>query len=411
MHDNGMSTAMRAPESTRTDALGIVLIVPDEGRRRTLAAALAGAQAIVVREFTDYPNIEAISQLVDGKCDVVVVETDANADRALELVENICSAYPTVTVMIYTSRHDTNLLVRCMRAGAREVLTDPIQQNAITFALARASARPMEVRRVQKVPGKSLVFVGSKGGAGVTTVAANFAVHLARESGCRVAFVDMDLYLGDAALNLGIKPKFTMMDALQNEQRLDIHFLETLLFEHESSLMVLAAPEAHTSTASYGDTAGKVLRILKSAFDYVVVDGGAACGPMQDVLLAEAKTIYLVTEVSIPALRSCHLLIPHLLIPHLTGDDLVRNLEVVLNRYDTRQAEIDECSIAKALTVPPTWKVPNDHNAVRHAQNNGSVLASEDTAVSRSLRDMARAACGKVTATAPVKKKRFGLFG
>jgi pilus assembly protein CpaE len=220
----------------------------------------------------------------------------------------------------------------------------------------------------------------------------------------------MDLYLGDAALNLGIKPKFTMMDALQNEQRLDISFLETLLFEHESGLMVLAAPESHTSTSNFGDTAGKVLRILKSAFDYVVVDGGAACGPMQDVLLAEAKTIYLVTEVSIPALRSCHLLVPHLLIPHVTGDGLNRNVEVVLNRYESRMTEIDETSIAKALTVPPTWKVPNDHDAVRHAQNNGSVLASEDTAVSRSLRDMARAACGKVTATIS-KKTFFGLFG
>jgi pilus assembly protein CpaE len=411
MNEKGTSMAKRAPESSRTNALAIVLVVPDEGRRRTLAAALAGAQAIVVREFTDYPDVVAISQLVDGTCDVVVVEMDAKADRAVELVEDICSAYPTVTVMIYTSRHDTNLLVRCMRAGAREVLTDPIQQNAITVALVRASARLLEVRGVnKKVPAKSLVFVGSKGGSGVTTIAANFAVHLARESAARVAFVDMDLYLGDAALNLGIKPKFTMMDALQNEQRLDISFLETLLFEHESGLMVLAAPESHTSTASYGDTAGKVLRILKSSFDYVVVDGGAACGPMQDVLLADAKTIYLVTQVNIPALRSCHLLIPHLLIPTVTGDGLNRNLEVVLNRYESRLTEIDEASIAKALTVSPTWKVPNDHEAVRHAQNNGSVLASEDTAVSRSLRDMARAACGKVTATV-TKKKMFGLFG
>ena len=74
----------------------------------------------------------------------------------------------------------------------------------------RASARVSEVRRVKTVTGKSLVFVGSKGGSGVTTIAANFAVHLARESASRVAFVDMDVYLGDAALNLGIKPQFTI---------------------------------------------------------------------------------------------------------------------------------------------------------------------------------------------------------
>ena len=399
-----MSTAIRDPESLRMNALSVVLIVPDDGRRRTLAAALAGPQATVLREFTEYPHFEAISQLFDGTCDVVVVDMDAKAEPALELVENICSAYPTVTVMIYTSRNDTDLLVRCMRAGARELLTDPIQQNAITDALVRASARLSEVRRVKTVTGKSLVFVGSKGGAGVTTIAANFAVHLARESASRVAFVDMDVYLGDAALNLGIKPQFTMMDALKNEQRLDSHFLETLLFKHESGLMVLAAPDVHTSASSFGEPAGKVLRILKSAFDYVVVDGGAACGPMEDVLLTDAETVYLVTQVNIPALRNCHRLIPH-----LTGDGPGRNLEVVLNRFDSRLTEIDESGIEKALTVPPKWKVPNDYIFVQRAQNTGTSLASEDTSVSRALRDMARAACGKVTA--PVRKKRFGLFG
>jgi pilus assembly protein CpaE len=399
-----MSTAMRGPDSVSMNALSIVLISPNDSRRRTLANALSGPQATISREFGEYPHFETISQVLEADCDVMIVDVDDDAERALALVENICANFPTVTVMIYSSRNDSELLVRCMRAGARELLTEPVRPSAITDALIRASARLMEVRRTKKVTGKALVFVGSKGGSGVTTIASNFALLLAKESGTKVALVDMDLYLGDAALNLGIKPQFTILDALQNEQRLDSHFLETLLFKHDSGLMVLAAPDVYASFPSSDEGAGKVLRLLQSTFDYVVVDAGDAIGHSGDALLSEADTIYLVTQVNIPALRNSHRLIPH-----LVGEGQNRKLEVVLNRFDSRLTDIDEAGIAKALGQPPKWKVPNDYVAVRRAQNTGTPLAMEDTVISRTLGEMARAMCGK--STAPAKKKRFGLFG
>jgi pilus assembly protein CpaE len=399
-----MSTAMRDPDSLSMNALSVVLVGPHDARRRALASALAGPQAGVAHEFAEYPESEAMSRALDRECDVAIVDIDSDSERALDLVENICANHPLVTVMIYTSRNDTELLVRCMRAGARELLTEPLAPNAIAEALVRASARLSEVRRFKKATGKGFVFVGSKGGSGVTTIASNFAVFLAKESGAKVALVDMDLYLGDAALNLGMKPQFTMLDALKNEQRLDSEFVATLLAKHDSGLMVLAAPDVHTSVHSFDDAAAKVLRILKSDFDYVVVDAGSSIGHLESVLLGDADTVYLVTQVNIPALRNSHRLIPH-----LAGDGQKRKFEVVLNRFDSRLTEIDEAGIAKALTQPPRWKVPNDYGAVRRAQNTGTPLAAEDTPVSRTLADMARAACGKTVT--PPKKKRFGLFG
>jgi pilus assembly protein CpaE len=402
--DGLMSTAMRDPDFLSMNTLSVLLVAPNDARRRALAAALAGPQASVAHEFAHYPEPEAVSKALDRECDVAIVDVDSDSERALDLVENICVNHPLVTVMIYTSRSDADLLVRCMRAGAREVLTEPLAPNAIAEALVRASARFSEVRRLKKVTGKALVFVGSKGGSGVTTIASNFAVLLARESGARVALVDMDVYLGDAALNLGMKPQFTMLDAVKNEERLDSEFVTTLLSKHDSGLMVLAAPDVHTTVHQFQDAAAKVLRILRSDFDYVVVDAGSSTGRLEDVLLEDADTVYLVTQVSIPALRNSHRLIPH-----LAGEGQGRKLEVVLNRFDSRLTEIDEAGIAKALTQPPRWKIPNDYGAVRRAQNTGTPLAAEDTPVSRTLAEMARAACGKTVA--PPKKKRFGLFG
>ena len=84
------------------------------------------------------------------------------------------------------------------------VVTEPLLRETVAEALVRASARVQEVRRQKKVSGQVLVFTGAKGGSGVTTVASNFALALAKEATGKVVLVDLDLQLGDAALTLGI---------------------------------------------------------------------------------------------------------------------------------------------------------------------------------------------------------------
>ena len=110
-------------------------------------------------------------------------------------------------------------------------------------SLVRASARKPVVRVVpvvsKKTSGKLLVFMGAKGGSGVTTVACNFAVALAQEPNQKTLLIDLDLPFGDAALNLGIIAEFSTIDALQQAERLDGSFLAKLLFEHDQAFRCL----------------------------------------------------------------------------------------------------------------------------------------------------------------------------
>ena len=103
-----------------------MLVAPDETRRRSLARALKGQQAAVTREFGAYPNIGHLAKVTDVDCDVVVIDLDGDPEVALDLVESICSQNPALTVMAYSGKGEPDLLVRCMRAGAREFLTDPL---------------------------------------------------------------------------------------------------------------------------------------------------------------------------------------------------------------------------------------------------------------------------------------------
>jgi pilus assembly protein CpaE len=396
---------MASQGSIRTNTLSVVLVVPDEGRRRAVARAFSGQQATIAREFGSYPNLGHLSKVTDSDCDVIVIDLDSDPETALDLIESVCSQNAVLTVMAYSSYAQQDLLVRCMRAGAREFLSDPLSPALLTEALIRASARRLETDRRKKVSGKLLVFLGAKGGTGVTTLASNFAIALQQESGREVALVDLDVHLGDVSLVLGITPKFTIHDALRNSARLDADFVSTLLTEHSSGISVLAAADHYQPGTPIEDgSVGKLLYILRDQFPYVVVDAGSSLTTAEPLLLELADSIYLVTQVDVPSLRNANRLISHM--DQMGASQ--RRVEIVVNRFDPRKMEIDEERIAKVLTRPLHWKVPNDFAGARRAQNTGKPLAFADSPVVRSLHQMARVACGKPAEMG--SKKKFGLF-
>jgi pilus assembly protein CpaE len=399
-----MSTSIKDLDVLGTQVLSVALIGPEEQRRSAVASALAVAQANVTREFSSYPELDDVPQLLEAGYDVIIVELDSNPEHALDLVENICGN-SSITVMVYSAKVDSEMLVRCMRAGAREFLIEPITLSTIAEAMVRASVRRPTTRPARKIEGKLLVFIGAKGGTGVTTVASNFAVSLARESGESTVFIDLNLPLGDAALDMGINAQYSTADALQNIDRLDFTFLSKLLIKHSSGLFVLPAPDKYIQVVVTNETVHKLLLIARQNFDYVVVDAGSRFGPAGETLFEDSSTVYLVMQVGISELRNSNRLISNALKASKA------KLEIVLNRYTPRTLGIDEESIAKALTVPVQWKIPNDYAAVRSAQSLATPLALNDSPISRVIGKMTRAVCGLQANPQKQKKKRFNLFG
>jgi pilus assembly protein CpaE len=396
-----MSTSTKAFDTLGTHTLSVALIGPETPRRHAVASALAEAQASVTREFSSYPDLDDVPRLLEAEYDVIFIELDSNPEHALELVENICGG-SSVTVMVYSAKLDSEMLVRCMRAGAREFLTDPIALRTIEEAMVRAAVRRPTNRPTKKTQGKVLLFISAKGGSGVTTIASNFAVSLALESGGSTVFIDLNLPLGDAALDLGIKVQYSTAEALQQTERLDFTFLAKLLTKHSSGLSVLAAPDRYSEVALTDEAVHKLLLVARQNFDYVVVDGGSRFGAVAETLIEDSSTVYLVMQVGISELRNANRLISNSL------KASQNKLEIVLNRYTSRTLGIDEASIAKALTVPVRWKIPNDYPAVRSAQSLATPVALNDSPISRVIRLMSQTVSGS-SAPAP-KKKRFQLF-
>ena len=404
---SGLSSNLdtKNPDSVGAELLSIALIGPDENRRRAVATALAECRAAKVREFSSYPTaLDEVPRLLEQYFDVILIDLDSNPEFALELVESIC-AKDAATVMVYSSAADQDMVVRCMRAGAREYLIPPYDQSNVGEALALAAAilRP-RARAVKRSLGRMLVFLGAKGGAGVTTIACNFAIALAQESGQSTLLIDLALPMGDAALNLGIAAEYSTDHALQDPERLDPSFLLKLLAKHQSGVSLLAAPSKVPEVDASKEAIDKLMSVARSEFDNVVVDLGSRIDLMNTALFREANTIYLVTQAGISELRNANRLISRFF------DAGGPKLEVVINRFEPSFLGVTEEVITKAISRPVRWKIPDDYDATRQMQNSSGSISLADSPISRLILEMASSVTG-VPVPQEKSKKGFSLKG
>jgi len=201
-----MSTAVQIPVPLiSAGGLSIAVISPDDQRRNEAINALGECQYGTIREFISYPSdLNDVSQMLGNNFDVIFVDLDSDPEYAIDLVESICTLR-LATAIVYSAQADPDLLVRCMRAGAREYLMLPFDKGEMAEALVRVSTLRVALRPSKKTNGRLLVFLSAKGGSGATTLACNFAVSLAQESLQKTLLIDLNLPLGDAAITLGIK--------------------------------------------------------------------------------------------------------------------------------------------------------------------------------------------------------------
>lgn len=124
----------------------IALIGPNEASRRVIARALAGSGPVCVREFVAYPpQLSDVPRFLDKSCSLVMIDVDSDESYALALVQKIVATSSSI-VMVYSRRSESELIMRCMQAGARDFLPIPPEEEpapaAETTVPAPAVAAP-----------------------------------------------------------------------------------------------------------------------------------------------------------------------------------------------------------------------------------------------------------------------------
>ena len=151
--------------------------------------------------------------------------------------------HPTTGVIIVAATLEPALMLEAMRAGVTELVTAPLAAPEVHAALARM------ISPTAPTAGGGQVFalLGAKGGVGTTTIAVNVATSLAMIEPGATLLIDLHLAYGDAAIFLGVEPRFSVVDALENVHRLDKSFLRGLVGQTRGGLSFLGSSDRSSS--------------------------------------------------------------------------------------------------------------------------------------------------------------------
>ena len=87
---------------------------------------------------------------------------------------------PNCAVLVTSSSHDGHLILRAMRAGAKEFLTQPMRIDDLLGALGRITERRSGPGETRPRGCQVIAVAGVLGGVGTTSVAVNLACILAK---------------------------------------------------------------------------------------------------------------------------------------------------------------------------------------------------------------------------------------
>lgn len=301
--------------------------------------------------------------------DLTIIDGRADVAAAIAAIERMRAGSPAVAIFLIAREPDPSVILQAMRAGANEFFAWPLQDDAFHEGVARAAAR------VQAAPGSRtasvLLFLGAKGGVGTTTLAVNTAVDLARLGAGSTLIVDLKPGLGEVSLFLGMRCRYTLLDALENLHRLDAGFLQELVSRHKSGLDILAGSE-HFDRPGAGDGSAidEILRLLSRQYDQIVVDAGAQLTAAAASTLYAADTICLVANPDVASVRNTQRLLAR--IQQLgPGGERIR---VLLNRA-AEPYPIPPAQIETVLGHPIHQMFPSDYRTVAGALNSGVPIA------------------------------------
>ncbi|WP_306252220.1 AAA family ATPase [Parvularcula sp. IMCC14364] len=169
---------------------------------------------------------------------LLIIETvspNSELFEGLEQLAEVCD--PSTKVIVVGHVNDVRLYRELMDRGISEYLISPKRPIQITRSIASLyvdpSAPPI---------GRSIVFVGARGGVGSSTVCHNVAWAIAELHKSDTVILDLDLAFGTASLDFEQDPSQGLAEALAAPERLDDVLLDRLLQKCTDRLSLFAAP-------------------------------------------------------------------------------------------------------------------------------------------------------------------------
>jgi pilus assembly protein CpaE len=299
---------------------------------------------------------------------LIIVESQEEAQHllaGLERLAEVCD--PGTKVVVIGAHNDIALYRELMRRGVSEYLVPPLQTLQLIRAITTLYNDP-----ATPFIGRTIAFLGAKGGVGSSTLAHNIAYHFAEGMQANTVIADFDLAFGTAGLDFNQDPASGLGDALSKPDRLDATLLDRMTSRCTEKLALFAAPATLDDDYDIGpDAYEEVQSKIRSSAPYVVMDLPHLWSAWMRRTILGADDVVITATLDLACLRNAKNLID--LIKKARPNDAPPHL--VLNQVGAPgRPEIPVKEFARALSTEPALVLPFDPKLFGQAANNGQMV-------------------------------------
>ena len=379
-------------------------------RQDTLAAAERAAQDRRMSRATTQVRVGGIQAAIETYQSeptppLILVECMKDARTLLEEIDQLAEVCDAGTkVLVVGAANDILLYRELMRRGVSEYMVAPIQPLQLIAAIGGLFTDPD-----QPFMGRTIAFVGARGGAGASSVAHNTAFAMSERIGVNTVIVDYDLPFGTSGLNFNQDPLGGVADALSQPERLDNTLLDRMMVRCTDKLSLFAAPATlDTDWEIEADAFDEVTSRIRNTAPFVVLDLPHLWSGWMRGQLISADEVVVVATPDLASLRNAKNLL-----------DLIRQARpndapprVVLNQVGMPgRPEIPAKEFGQALGIHPCLSIPFDAKIFGAAANNGQMVldSAAKTKPAEAFETLAQIVTQRQMPTAPVKGRLPGF--
>ncbi len=317
---------------------------------------LTHLRSIVTRRGVECPAALALSyegalkQLLtpSAGCDLIFLNCSITAEDAAAFIHRLRRQSPALVVAVGSGISADHVL-RLIRCGACDFL-DLQNPQALEDDLLAMLGRLRHDDQGTNGKGRLISITSASGGCGVSTLAVNLAIALAKKMGT-CGLVDLKLRGGDLAVLLNLVPRHTLADVCKQRDELDATLIEQSLTPHASGVRLLASPHFLVNHGKLdAEVIGRAIQLVTAAFPHVVVDIEDIFHREQQETLLASDHVVVVMRLDFPCLLRTQRMLQYLeSVGVPTG-----NIHLVVNRFgmDTQISQRQCCeALGAALDI------------------------------------------------------------
>lgn len=301
----------------------------------------------------------------------------------LERIKDVTS--PDMDIIAIGEKNDVGLFRSFTQSGILDYIVKPLNIHllikSLTTIISGVSAYASEEAR----QGQMISFVGTTGGIGTSTLAANCSWQLANELYKKTLLIDSDYQFGNVNLLLGLPNESSYLETLDSPEKIDDYFIDTALKKHSQRLFYLGGLTDISRPFDIDEASfEKMVSMVKTQFNYLIVDLKLNVTSLNRVLLSNSKTIVIISGLSTADAYNAARFIEF-----LKQDSKEKNIVVVINKigeYST--GAISRDAFEKSIGMQVNHVLHFDNYLPYGAANVGQPIASLDCSLNQALRNL-----------------------